>query len=803
MEESHMLPIKIRIWSFVLCAVMLISLAACSGTDPKESASTTAENEEAVTTNPDFSVEDLGDSTRVDLEGGLSYTVSGYDSSSSHTFDFVNGLTVDFGEAFTENFNRFILSYRATAPMRFVVTYQTGSGKTVESDYYLEAGEGEFSGLTDTYLEGKRSINLTRIVVDTCKDERASFTLLNLKTEMAEVYSDTCFIQNEKFKLGIDLGWGGTVNYLEDLTAGVEGLTNLVNKHDTGRLIQQSYYGTGAIEGVFEWGSFRESEEWPYNPVQGGDRGNVASRLVDVEVGDNYIYIKSQPMDWGKVGYRTPSYMENKYILEEDYVRVDNRFVDFSGWEHPYEGQELPALYTVSYLDTFVWYGGRAPWTGDALSYRDDLGFWGGSQFFPLYENNTETWCAWVNTDIDFGIGLYVPNVDRHKAGRYEYNGTMDANGNPTNYVAPYNTIKIVSFEALEYSYLLTTGSIEQIRETFTENKDFSANETLHHNYVSNRLPDLAVDMTDIDLTAENNYKVFSSLNSASASYDATEKTTKLTVDGSDPFIYLNFALWNSECLAEDYERVEIVYMVPATNSDVANYSRLFTCTGEQVSATGSMAVGGKLTVDGEYHTLSYNVSSYNFWAGKINQLRFDFFENAEKGDVMFLKSIKLIKKPENLKIEGTAIDFSKEENVVAIDNPRNTVIAYDASRQAAKLTVTDPNDVHVAISFAMLAEKADATQYPKLKMTYMIPSSGESGETECDLFLCAGEVTAPVGTQRIRVKLIADGEYHTLEVDLSEKNYWKGTVNLIRLDYFDACASGDVFYLKSIELAK
>ena len=819
-----MLSLKNRLWTLVICVALLLTLVSCANggeeastnNDPlhTEETSSGTSTEELPEEKPGFSIKDRGDSAYVNALNGLTYTASGYDAIAEDSFDFVKGLTISFDEPkFDNKFNRFTLSYGASAPMHIYVTYESAIGAKIERDFYLEAGEGDFSALISEYADNQRVFNLSKIVVDTCKGESAKFALYDVVTEMKDVYSGTCYIQNEKFKLGIDLGWGGTVNYLEDLSKSIDGLTNLVNKHDTGRLIQQSYYGTGAIEGVFEWGSFMESEKWPYNPVQGGDKGYVPSRLIDLEVGENYIYIKSQPMDWGKVNYVTPSYMENKYILEEDCVRVDNRFVDFSGWEHPFKGQELPALYTVSYLDTFIWYGGKAPWTGDEVSSRSDLKFWGDSKYagdciFPIYENNTETWCAWVNTDKDFGIGLYVPNVDRLKAGRYQYDGTKDANANPTNYVAPYNTIKLVSFEALEYSYLLTTGSAEEIRTTFAENKDFATNETLHKNYSSSRLPSIELDMSDIDFSVEANGKVFTSANNASANYDADEKAVKLTVDGEDPYLYLNYAISDKDCLAEDYERVDIVYMIPTTNSEAANHSRLFTCTGAQSSATGTMSIGGKLIADGQYHTLSYNVGAYNFWTGKINQLRFDFFENAEKGDVMYVRSIKLIKKAGSgnetvAPVEGTLIDFSKEENSAIVANPRNTDTAFDAAKQAMKLVVTDPNDVHVSVAFNVLAEAVDAEKYPVLKIVYMIPTTNGNGEYDCDLFLCAGEVVAPTGSQRIRAKLIADGEFHTLELDLSKQSYWKGTVNMIRIDYFDNCVSGDVFYLKSIELAE
>jgi hypothetical protein len=52
-----------------------------------------------------------------------------------------------------------------------------------------------------------------------------------------------------------------------------------------------------------------------------------------------------------------------------------------------------------------------------------------------------------------------------------------------------------------------------------------------------------------------------------------------------------------------------------------------------------------------------------------------------------------------------------------------------------------------------------------------------------------------------IRVSLIADGEYHTAEVDLSGAAFWKGDIHSIRIDYMDQCQVGDVMYVKSFAL--
>ena len=827
---------NMRWLAMLLCMVMLLGMAACgTGNDtPQDTtqADTTEESAmgemstetqteaETEPPAPEISVEVNGESATVTSTEGLVYTASGFASVEGDNLVFDKELTLSFAkEQLAAEFNRMSLTYSASAPMHVYVTYHNSRDSEVTVDFYLEQGEGVFSGLIDGYIKGKSGNTLAEIRVQPCRTEQASFALYRVATETIPLYVDTkqsttYYIDNGRFKLGVDMGWGGAINYLEDMTHKEKGLTNLVNKFDTGRLIQQSYYGTGAIEGVFEWGSFNGADNWPYNPVQGGDKGNVASRLVDVQVGENYVYIKSQPMDWGKVGYITPSYMENKYVLEEDFVRVDNRFVDFSGWEHPFTGQELPALYTVSYLDTFIWYNGSAPWTGDALSLRDDLQFWGDAKYVGdctcyLRNSNTETWCAWVNTDIDFGIGLYVPGVDRLKAGRYLYNQSKSADDNATNYVAPYNTMQMVAFEAMEYSYLLTTGTTEQIRATFTEQKDFTTNESLHKHYISSRLPDLSLDMSHIDFGQKGSELALTDPHNANVVYDADAKATVLTTLGEDPYLSLNFALSDKTYVAQDFGAIEIEYMIPTTNSMGAYTLQLFTCTGEQSSPTGSMVLTGALIADGQYHTLRLDLAGYAFWQGKIHLLRLDFFAAAAEGDVFYLKSFKLVEGNGNglpsIDLSGEPkLDFADAAYKAFLSNPIGTFIEHSAEQQAAALRVGDPADVSVALSFASFGVPISADTYKTLVIEYVLPATNSMTTYEADLFLCAGSVTAPTGEARVRVSgLVADGEVHTVEVDLSGYAFWSGNINLIRIDYFDKCNTGDVFYLRSIALEK
>ena len=375
-----------------------------------------------------------------------------------------------------EKYNRFKIEYHSDAPA-VGSFYFTSCGETVRELFYLPADEhGVFESFTEGFLEGKLAYGLFDLRVEVRGEGEAVIDDITVSVEKVPE-GGTYFIENEILKVGVELVWGGGLSYYEDKRCGIDGLTNMLNHSDTGRLVQQSYYGTG--EPPFIKGEFM-GNPWVYNPVQGGDRGNKKSKLIDYKAGNGFVWVKCRPRDWGHIGRYTYSYMENKYTIKDDILTVDNKFTDWSGYEHPVTSQEIPAFYTVSYLDNFYFYNGDKPWQNDTLEVRRDLIFWPEDwprHRFPLKENNTETWCAWVDGD-DYGIGLYVPAATRFIAGRYCHDGTKDPAAGPTNYVAPLYMLRLISYKPIEYSYLITSGSLSNIRQRFTENKDFTDNKT-------------------------------------------------------------------------------------------------------------------------------------------------------------------------------------------------------------------------------------------------------------------------------------------------------------------------------------
>ena len=638
-----------------MAALLCLGLISCSApadkTDTDTDTVTLAGSETETQTEPESTdapapavpvITEEGGTAAVTV-GDLAYKASGYAKLEDGKFRFRSGFSAEFS-GITGKFNRMTFRYTSTDPLKLTVNYKTDTSERSDL-YYLDASDdGVFSCFIYQYNDAVLATELLSVNAESCSGAAASFLLTGVETEERELLTkSTYYIENSRFKVGVSVRWGGGINYVEDKTCKVRGLSNLVNRHDTGRLIQQSYYGTAGndeYQPEVSMGSM-----WVYNPVQGGDQHNNPSRLIDLEMTETSIYIKAQPLDWSKNNYHTPTYMENTYSITDDVIRVDNRFTDYSGWEHRYASQELPALYTVSYLSRFTWYDGAKPWQNGELSYKDDLNFWGDQNYvadctMKMKYGNTETWCAWTNPDDDFGLGLFVPNIDVFKAGRYEFDGTKKDKDNPTNYVAPLNIIKINSYKPIEYSYLMTTGSVADIRATFMRYKDFTDNASLHNDYQPNRVYGGDKEMTDASFETAADIVMISTPHNTEISFSAEQTAAVLKVDGADPSVTFDYT--KQGCDSTEKTKLTFEYMIPAENSMKSYETDLFLCTGAQKVPSGDFRVRQRLICDGQYHTLELDLSKYSFWNGTINQIRFDYFDNCAAGDVMYLRSFKL-----------------------------------------------------------------------------------------------------------------------------------------------------------------
>ncbi len=389
-------------------------------------------------------------------------------------------------------FNYFGISYKSDAHMKGNIVYIIRGNEYTE-EFFLEPSDGSkpFYSFIDGVLDNVKSNTLCRITLEPLDKPQANVSLLGVGVFNREVPDTNVYIESRGYKIGVNLLWGGALDYLEDLDSNVEAVkvdgkvyvdsnaseiygkravnknVNLINCHDTGRLIQQSYYGTAdGYEDVF-YGN----DQWRYNPVQGGNQYNEASKIVDLECTENYIYIKCRPLDWAlPAGDITPSYMEAKYTIASGCVNVSCRFVDFSGYPKTNVTQELPAFYCVEPLNRFVYYSGSEPWTGDEnLTYQNDLVFW-PDMGYPNFAS-TENWSAFIGErDDSFGIGLYVPHNANFLAGIYNRGQTTESDPSlslSTSYIAAVTWVDFESYKPIEYNYYISTGTTAEMRSNF------------------------------------------------------------------------------------------------------------------------------------------------------------------------------------------------------------------------------------------------------------------------------------------------------------------------------------------------
>lgn len=399
----------------------------------------------------------------------------------------------------------------------------TQTSKSMTEQFYVPAGKAgektEFRQFLDAYrpvLSDKTSKTGDDVSKATIGQARkaswlksVSFTAIGGKTGTVKLHTveastrsinttKNLYLQNEHYKIGTDFSYGGALTYLEKLPEAGQTLeltsyqrggkeyayigldasqqagmnandvsksVNLIDTHDTGRLIQQSYYGNAVGYETVKY----DGKSWRYNPVQGGDLYNNISQIIDYRLFKDYIYVKTRAMDWARDGYTTPSYMEAWYRLDGNLVYVTNAYVNWDGrYDDPgMRSQEMPATYFHYAFTHMVVYRGQSPWTGGSLKAVNDLPFWGNSHDLhddTEFHDGTENWVAWTN-DKMYGVGVYVPGVNIFLNGMYGEKETSSAAS--TNYTAPIVNRKFVSYQRTEYTFLLSVGNVNDMRAQF------------------------------------------------------------------------------------------------------------------------------------------------------------------------------------------------------------------------------------------------------------------------------------------------------------------------------------------------
>ena len=587
----------------------------------------------------------------------LTATWTTYNGFSSTTITTSIAKNIGVEEFNVENVNKYKLTYSLDKPVKGLITI----GSHTE-DFFLEAGENiTFTSFTDDVignritLDSDRSVihttpyvagsplveNVTNgkvfsgdvsIVIEPIGDVTVNFKPISFSMGYQKIDQRVIYIANEKYKVGTHLYYGGALTYFEDLQDGDPNIGNLVNLNDGGRLIQQSYYATDSVSngGV------------SYNPVQGGN-GYGFSKIIDFSFTEDCIYIKARAKNWLDRTYDglSSSYMENWYKLTDDALIVENTFVDFLLSNNGDGGHELPAAYFVGALDRLAVYTGNNPWSDEPLTYYNAenllLQNKGGKGL--TWFDDAESWGAWVN-DEGWGCGVYTPNA--RSFGAWYYGDPSIANYSPYNTHTAYlrfsKNYPINPFEKISYSYMIATGTTDELRQLFKTNKDYDTN-VLPQSFAE------SYDFTNIDFSIEKTLTFTQRGHNVDIAFDEGRGALKIAVTGDDPYFGISLVNSNNRPQTSEYPIVAVEYMIPEKFAEYYTNEtpQIYLGVNNQDYVVGGQAKSFSVIADGKWHVAYVDFSDCEWFTGTINYIRYDSHSGSPLGTEYYVKSIKML----------------------------------------------------------------------------------------------------------------------------------------------------------------
>ncbi len=265
------------------------------------------------------------------------------------------------------------------------------------------------------------------------------------------------FIENAAMKIGIDRSMGASITWL----SWKNHPENIINIHDPGRLLQQSYYAGKTLDRQAE-GQSKSWSPWSWNPIQGGGVMSWA-RVTRFEKSENRMLIaETIPKLWDMPDEEAEAVMFQSTEFEPampNVVRIRNRLVckrrngDRWGEAVP-RHQELPACYFTSGFRHVESYLGDGKWRSE----RQPPGPPWGRATPPLNV------MACFN-DKGQGVAVFSPVANSHwNFGPHRpYTPSAKPEDGPCVHLAPIATVPLGPQSALEYRYWMVVGTKDQI----------------------------------------------------------------------------------------------------------------------------------------------------------------------------------------------------------------------------------------------------------------------------------------------------------------------------------------------------
>jgi hypothetical protein len=268
---------------------------------------------------------------------------------------------------------------------------------------------------------------------------------------------DLLYLENDSMKIGIDRSMGASITWL----SWKNHQENIVNIHDPGRLIQQSYYAGNNLDRTAD-GQHKAWSPWTWNPIQGGGVNSWSNVTRFEKLQDKALISITIPKLWDMPNEEAEATMTQKTEFEPgmpNVVRINNRLVcqrtENDKWGPAVRRhQELPALYFTSQFRNIESYLGKGKWQ----RVEQPPGPPWGKTTPPLKV------MACFN-DKGQGIAVFSPSADAHwNFGPHSpYTPSAKATDSPCIHLAPIGKVMLGSKSTLEYRYWMITGSKEEI----------------------------------------------------------------------------------------------------------------------------------------------------------------------------------------------------------------------------------------------------------------------------------------------------------------------------------------------------
>ncbi len=284
--------------------------------------------------------------------------------------------------------------------------------------------------------------------------------------------TETAYLDNGTLRMGTPTTQGGSINFFAP-----SGGSNLVNWHDPGRLIQQSYYAGQSLDRTAV-GQSPSWTPWAWNPIQGGDASGKKSQVIEMTQFDSGkgFFTRTVPLLWDMTtGEKAKAWIDQWNQFEPgmpDVIRVTCRITCFRDMDDVWtevrpRHQELPAVYLIRSLSKVVTYQDSNPWTNAPV---EDV----TSNIIPgppwIRHHPTEDWVAMVNPTTDIGVGIYSPFGNLFWwVGATGTSATGGEKSSNTMHMAPLRALSLGRDSIVAYRYWMIYGDIESIRQRIYE----------------------------------------------------------------------------------------------------------------------------------------------------------------------------------------------------------------------------------------------------------------------------------------------------------------------------------------------